>query len=346
MIRTGSRTRARITALALCIVSVFCLSSCQKGQKQAAGGKKFVIGYSQAGPSIYYQLSGEGCKAAGKVAGAEVIVLNAGNSAEKELAIVEDFIAKKVDAIVVFTLNAASAQKEAQLANRAGIPFFVIGSGADLGPGKVTSTIKGNFLSAGRMIGEYIAKTHPNQKLAMVEGMYGQNIAELFTQGIEEKIAGSGIEVVAKHPTDWTRLRAISVTQDIITAHPETEVLWVNWEDGCAGAIQALREAGVLDKIAVITHNGQKVGEKMLREGEIEATNANSPTMEAAVAMKVVLDHLNGREAPAEVETPTKMITLENIDEIYGWETERSTELMKRFLAEPDKPIEEWLKEI
>ena len=335
----------QILAVLCCLLALFCFSGCQK--KEGGPGKmKYTIGYSQAGPSIYYQRSAKGCKAAGKVAGAKVLVLNAENSAEKELEIVEDFITKKVDAIIVFTLNGASAQKEAQLANEAGIPFFVIGSAADPGPGKVTSTIKGNFVSAGRMIGEYIAKNHPNKKLALVEGSYGQNISELFTQGIEEKIAGAGIKILAKQPTDWTRMKALSVTQDFITAHPDLQVLWVNWEEGCAGAVQALREAGKLDKVAVVTHNGQKIGEEMLKKGEIEATNANSPTMEAAVAMKVVLDHLNGKKVPAEVETPTKMITQENIDQIYGWEKERSEKMMTQFMAQPDKTIEEWLKEI
>ena len=93
-------------------------------------------GYVQAGSSIYWQLSAEGCVAAGKLAGIDVKVQNSNGDPQKELSNIEDFIAQKVNAIMVFTTNGETAQQGAKLANDANIPFFVVGSAAADGPGR------------------------------------------------------------------------------------------------------------------------------------------------------------------------------------------------------------------
>lgn len=90
--------------------------------------KKLTVGYFQAGPSICWQLSPEGCVAAGKLAKIDVNVLCSEGKPDKEPTNIEHFITKKVDAILVFTTNGETAQQGAKLANDAKIPFFLVGS--------------------------------------------------------------------------------------------------------------------------------------------------------------------------------------------------------------------------
>jgi ribose transport system substrate-binding protein len=322
----------RIGVVTLALIAAFAVA--QAGATGKAESKKFTVGYVQAGPSIYWQLSAEGCVAAGKLANIDVIVLSSEGKPDKELVNIEDFIAKKVDAIMVFTTNGETAQQGAKLANDAKIPFFVVGSAAADGPGKPTSTIKGDFEVMGRQIGTYVAKHFPNSTGGIVSGPFGQGIAEPFIKGFKDGIKDANINIVAEQQADvgWSRQSAIAITQNIITAHPEINLLYVMAEDMCAGSVQALKEAGMLDKVNVITHNGQPLGVDMLKKGEIKGLQANSPTNEAGIAMIAVYKYLHGQKIPTLIETPSRMIDLTNLGDVYGWEMKAATDAMTEFL--------------
>jgi ribose transport system substrate-binding protein len=323
--------RLGVTSLALVFFFIGIVANVGASGKSE---QQYTVGYVQAGPSIYWQLSAEGCVAAGKLANINVIVLSSDGKPDKELANIEDFIAKKVDAIMVFTTNGETAQQGAKLANDAKIPFFLVGSAAADGPGKPTSTIKGDFEVMGRQIGSYVAKHFPNTKAGIVSGPFGQGIAEPFIKGFKFAIKDANVPVVAELQADvgWTRASAMAITQNMITAHPDINLMYVMWEDGCAGSVQALKEAGMLDKVNVITHNGQPLGVDMLKKGEIKALQANSPTNEAGVAMIAVYKYLHGQKIPALIETPSRMIDSTNLQDVYGWELNAATDAMKEFL--------------
>ena len=112
----------------------------------------------------------------------------------------------------------------------------------------MTCNIKGNFYNYGKMIGDFMAKTYPDAKAGLVEGPYGQGIAELFTRGVQDGIEGSKITIVSHQQADvnWSRQSSMAVAQNMITAHPEINLMFANNEDMCAGVVQALKEAGAL----------------------------------------------------------------------------------------------------
>ena len=111
----------------------------------------YQVGYIQYSSDAYYQMQADAAELVvdyineNEDFGVEMTFVISEGQPEKELAHIEDFIAQDYDAIIDFTIAAETAQRGAQLANEAGIPFFVVGSTAADGPGKVTSTVKGDF---------------------------------------------------------------------------------------------------------------------------------------------------------------------------------------------------------
>ena len=78
-----------------------------------AGAKKAKIGFVLAGPDIFYATEMNVFKKLAQEAGWKVQVVSSEYSASKEIANGEDFIAKKVDAIVIITSNPQSAAEVA-----------------------------------------------------------------------------------------------------------------------------------------------------------------------------------------------------------------------------------------
>ena len=309
----------------------------------------FKIGYIQASSDAYYQMQADAAQLVvdyineNEDYNVEMTVALSEGQAEKELAHIEDFIAQNYDAIIDFTFAAETAQRGAQLANDAGIPFFVVGSTAADGPGKVTSTVKGDFGVMGGMIGSYIADNYPDAQVAIVEGALGQGIVELFEEGFEENL-GPGNAIVQKAPADWNAEKAQNIMNDWLTNYEgEFDMVYAMNADIYLGVVRALEDAGLLnDPIRIITHNGRPEDFQGVMDGKAIATNSNSPTYESGVLMKVVTTHLLGETVPELVITPATMVDIDTPENLLGWEVDKGVVAFQEYvIGEAAAPAEE-----
>ena len=299
----------------------------------------YKIGYIQTSPDAYYQMQADAAKLvvdyinANEPFGVEMTFVLSESQPEKELAHIEDFIANNYDAIIDFTIAAETAQRGAQLANEAGIPFFVVGSTAAEGQGKVTSTIKGDFVRMGGMIGKYIADNYPDAKVAIVEGVLGQGIVELFEEGFEKNL-GPNNEIVIKAPGDWNAEKSQNVMADwLANYNGEFDVVYAMNADIYLGVLRALEDAGMLNNpIKIITHNGRPEDFQGVMDGKAIATNSNSPTYESGVLLKVVTTVLNGGTVPELVITPSTMVDKDTPENLLGWELEKGVKAYQEYV--------------
>lgn len=325
----------------LCFMLIFLFSLSTvfgKGQNEekdsGKNDKEFNVGFVQTGPEFYYQRQADGFKAAMETAGVNTTVLNSEGNAEKERANIELLVTKNVDAIAMFATSSNGAQQAAQLCNDADIPLFLLAAPAADGPGKVASTISYSWEEMGRQIGNWIVNNYPQEtNVAIIEGIAGQEIANLISKGCEDALKNSGIEVIAKQPADWDRLKAMAVMQDMLTANLDIDIVYVHNEDMAAGVVQVLKESNKLNNpIKVVSNNGSPEGIEMIKDGDLLATCANSPSYEGAVAAITIYDYLNGKKIPEKVSTPLSVNTKETVDEINTWEIDTAIRAMNEHL--------------
>jgi len=293
-----------ILLLATCTTSVLAENALPKPLDE------YVFGFVQAGVASYYQASADGFKyTVEEILGATARIVSSDFSADKEVSNVEDLLAQGVDAVVIFTTSGDSAQQAAQICNKANTPVVLIGSAASEGPGIVDCTVKAEFFGFGKLVGDYVLENFESGKIGVVEGKSGENICEPITEGFREGIAANpALDVVSVQPTDWSRQNAMAVAQNILTANQDLTIMFVHNEDMAQGALQAIIEAGKEGEIALFSTNGSDDGLAMIENGELLATAAESPTQEAAVAVKAILDILAGKAVPAVIDTPMAMV--------------------------------------
>jgi len=299
----------------------------------------YKIGYIQTSPDAYYQMQADAAKLVvdyineNEPFQVEMTFVLSESQPEKELAHIGDFIAQGYDAIIDFTIAAETAQRGAQLANAADIPFFVVGSTAAEGSGKVTSTVKGDFVVMGGMIGKYIADHYPDAKIAIVEGVLGQGIVELFEEGFEKNL-GPNNEIVLKAPGDWNAEKSQHVMSDwLANWNGEFDMVYAMNADIYLGVVRALEDAGKLNNpIKIITHNGRPEDFQGVMEGKAVATNSNSPTYESGVLLKVVTTVLQGGTVPELVITPSTMVDKDTPENLLGWELEKGVKAYQEYV--------------
>jgi ribose transport system substrate-binding protein len=115
---------------------------------------------------------------------------------------------------------------------------------------------------------------------------------------------------VGKHET---------VTTDWFTANPDFEhVMFDTIDDPSAdGMINAIDKAGRADDSIIIVNGADPQGQEAIRAGKQTGSLAFFPERYGEWSLAMLEDVLAGNPVPMEVNNPTPLITIDNIDEYY-----------------------------
>jgi ABC-type sugar transport system substrate-binding protein len=290
--------------------------------EKSAETEKIVFGNVQPGPDPWYQYSVKAFEYFAEMNGVEVVYLNSEYNQDKDIANVEDLIAKGVNALSVFPMTADLGQQYAQKANEAGIPFVFEAVTPSSGPADYVTVVSYSYAMLGAEVAQYVHDNHPGAKLVYITGKPGTGIIEEYVKGLEGRLdeLNSDVEIVSQQPTDWNRQQAMEITQNLLQSGQEIDVIFANNEDMAGGVIQVLKEAGKLGEISVVATGGSPEGVQLIKAGELEATAAASAGLEGALCFKAALDAHMGRKVPKIINPPLMMATKDNIDSALTWE--------------------------
>ncbi|HYQ80298.1 MAG TPA: substrate-binding domain-containing protein, partial [Anaeromyxobacteraceae bacterium] len=130
----------------------------------------------------------DGAKAAAAKAGLELVVLDAQDKVDKQVADVEDLIQKKVKVILVNPTDAAAVVPAIKKANAAGIPVITVDRAAS--GGAVAYHIASDNVAGGRLAAEYVCKMlHGKGKVVELEGIPGSSAARDRGKGFNDSLA-------------------------------------------------------------------------------------------------------------------------------------------------------------
>ena len=251
-----------------------------------------------------------GMEAAAKAAGATLLEANSENKVEKEASLIDTYIARKVDAIVISPLSTTASEPAIKRAVDAGIKVVTYNSAVDgdLAASYLNSSQRDLGSTTGKAAAAYIKeKLGGKAKLATLEfkALIPEVSADRVDSFLEAVKAGGDIDVVAQQDA-WLAEKAVAVAGDIITANPDLQVIYAANEGGTVGAVQAVRNAGKQGKIAVFGIDGTDQLAQMLLDDDnvLQATTAQQPYVMGSLAVNAALDVLNGKPVEKKVIVP------------------------------------------
>jgi ABC-type sugar transport system substrate-binding protein len=160
-------------------------------------------------------------------------------------------------------------------------------------------------------------------------GLPGRGDAECYRDAFQAEMAkNTKLKLVASVPGDWNRQKAFDQMTNLITSNPDLKAVFVQNEDMALGAIQALKQANKEGQVAIVSQNGAPYGLESIAADGIRATVGWSPSQEAALAVRMLVEHLRGTPQDFKLTiTPMKVITKDNVADATPWEpTEASTQ--------------------
>jgi ribose transport system substrate-binding protein len=244
--------------------------------------------------------------------GVEVVVADARGDAATQVNQIEDFVTKKVDAIVYIPAGATAAGVPVKDAKRAGIPIIAVDRNPPDEP--ANSFIASDSVAAAKTLGEHVAKqTGGEGQVAILQGQIGTTPEIDRNKGFQEALSESpGLQVVAKQPADWDQDKGFNLAQNMLQAHPDISVFFGRADAMALGAAQAVRVANVGHKVTIVGFDGDVAGLKAVRDGTIDATMTQQTQKMGRMAVQSAQTLIDGGKVPAQQLVPAFLTTKAN----------------------------------
>ena len=104
----------------------------------------------------------------------------------------------------------------------------------------------------------------------------------------------------------------MSVTEDIITGNPNLKAIFASNDNMGLGAIQALKNADMLDDVVVVGFDANPDAAASVMAGEMSATIAQFSYNMGYMGVENALKLANGESIPDNIDTGTVLVTKEN----------------------------------
>jgi ribose transport system substrate-binding protein len=244
----------------------------------------------------------------------------------KQITSTEDMVATGINILILNPLDHKALVPAVNAAARNGVTVFIVDSQIDPAADFITS-IQASNEGNGELLGEWVVKQMQGSdiKIALISGSQGNPVGQAkrlgFIEGFAETqlitFGHSDMKIVSQGWGNWTLLGGLEAMEDILTAHPDVNVLVAENDAMGMGAIKAINEAGKSGQILVVGYDGQKEAYELIKEGKFGATALNSPKELARLAVESVVKYLNGERLDKIIHTPAVLITKDDVEQYY-----------------------------
>ncbi|UOF92551.1 ABC transporter substrate-binding protein [Fodinisporobacter ferrooxydans] len=265
----------------------------------------------------YWETVHAGAVAAAKDLG-NVNVIWKGMSAETDVSgqvsLLENFINEHVDAIVLAASDTKALIPVIKKAEKDGIKVITIDSGTS--PQVSDSFVATNNVNAAKEAADAMDKLLSGKgDVALLPFIAGASTSNEREQGFKEELAKyPGLKLVATEYSQSDYNKALSVTEDILTAHPHLAGIFAANEPGALGAAQAIKQQGLQGKVKIVGFDASPKEIQALQDGTIQALIVQNPYKIGYDGVKDAVLDLEGKHIDKQVDTGATVVTKDNMN--------------------------------
>ena len=309
------RTRLTLTSGLLLVTLLVGLLGVAAGCSRASN-KKVVAVIPKGQAHIFWQTVHAGAAAAGKEFGFTIEWNGpaAENDFSKQVEIVENFISRRVDGIVLAPTTQTGLVNVIEKAKKEGIPVTIFDSAAetqDYVSFVATDNYAGGQMAAKRL-GELL---HGKGKIAMIATMPGGASTLERERGFEETLAKDfpEMKVVAKQFGMSDYAKSLAVSEDILTANQNLDGMFASNESSAVGAVQAIKARGLGGKLPLVGFDSSQPLLDALKNGIVDSLVVQDPYKMGYESVKSLADLWAGRTPPKRIDSGARLVTKDDL---------------------------------
>jgi len=258
--------------------------------------------------------------------GYKLVVRDPNWSVDKAVQVIEQLIVEKPDVIIAHPLDGVAFNRLVKKANEAGIYWIW----ANLkGPANGDAYVGANHYEVDRIKVRQAAefcKTAASKKIFLMQSPPTSYTAMAGTQGVNDELKlHPELQLVGIQTADADANKAKSIAATVLKQHPDLCAFIGQWDGEDVGIPSAVTEAGLADKVAVITGGGgnkpeacDKVANKAYTAYVDYDIEGQARDINAAV-MQILQTHLKPGAQPFAIYAENKILTPTNVKDYQCW---------------------------
>ncbi len=251
----------------------------------------------------FYRDLEAGMREAARQLGFELIIVSGEFDLARQAAQIEDFISRKVDAIVVCPVDSRGIGSSIVEANKAGIPVFTADIANLSGQGKVVSHIASDNVEGGRQAARLMVEAlqKAGKKEAKIVIINHPGITSVLdrVKGFREVMAQyPQYRILADVPGWGQRDKAMAVMEDILVRLPDVDGVFGINDDSALGALAAIEAAGKAGQIIIVGYDATPEAKAAVEAGKIYGDAIQYPDKIGRLTIETIGRYFRGEQVP------------------------------------------------
>ncbi len=259
------------------------------------------------------------------LSGVTLQVEDAGNDVAKQQSQIQNFIASKVDAIVVNPVDTDATAAMSKLAADAGIALVYVNRepvNVDTLPEK-QAFVASNEKESGTLETKEVCRLLGGKgKVVVMMGELSNQAARMRTQDVEDVLKTDeckGLQIVEKQTANWERTQGSDLMTNWLSSGLEFDAVISNNDEMAIGAIQALKAAGKDMKSVVIGGvDATQDALAAMQAGDLDVTVFQDAAGQGKGALDAALKLAKGEKIEKKVYIPFQLVTPENVKDFVA----------------------------
>ncbi len=299
------------STILIIILSAVLLVSC--GERKENKKNKKTIGVTLlARQHIFYRDIEEGLNDEAGKNNYSLIITSADWDLGKQIAQIEDFISRKVDAIIVCPVDSKGIGAGIKEANNAGIPVFTADIAAQ--EGEVVSHIASNNVEGGKKAAEYLSKLlNGKGKVAIINQPAITSVIDRVKGFTDELSKYPGIKITADVNGQGVRDRALQVTADVLQANPHLDGIFGINDDSALGALDAVKQFNRKGIVIIGYDATAPAVDAILNDSPLKADVVQYPKKIGEKTIQAIKDNFEGKIVPPSIPVEVGIVDKEEL---------------------------------
>ena len=276
----------------------------------------------------FFRLVTLGMRNGATARGYELLEANTNSKPDREIQLINTYISGGVEGIIISPLSLTASRTALQLAKEKGIVVVTYNTTVegDIPVAYVESNQEELGETTGREVRRFVEERF-NGKAAI--GILAFQIqapeqSNARVAGFKRALDGApGIRVVAEQDA-WLAEMAIKKASDILTAHPDINILWAANEGGTVGSAMAVKNAGKAGRVFVFgTDASQQLADFLLADDDIlQAVTGQRPYAMGETAVEMMDKALRGEQVTKRLSLAGRLISRSSPDSVRAFRQE------------------------
>ena len=262
----------------------------------------------------FFKVIGDSITAEARKQGYETVVVSADKDVARQGNQIQDFIVRRVAAIVLSPCDSRSIVPVVREANDAGIPVFTVDIPCHEPGVKIVSQVCTDNLGGGKEAARAMIDVlgAAGGKVAVLHFKQAES-CRLRVQGFREVIeahneaGGPKVEIVTELESGGAKDGGAKATEDALQAAGDIRGIFAINDPAALGARAALEKAGKTEQVSIIGFDGQPEGKQAIREGKIHADPIQFPDRMGAETVAAIVRWSRGETLAPKTLIPTTL---------------------------------------